>query len=568
MTDHSASSPRRHRRRPPRQHPTTTITALGGLGEIGRNCLMLTTGTETLVIDAGVLFPDHDQPGVDVILPDFSHLPATVDAVVLTHGHEDHIGGLPYLLAEHSVAAVYGTQLTLELVKRKLDERHISVNLIPICGGDTVTVGTSTLTFVDVNHSIPDAVAVFVSTPAGTVLATGDFKMDPFPRSGVVTNLAAFARFGTDPGVDVFAVDSTNAEVAGFTISEQDLLPAIDSVFATSAAAIVVSTFASHFDRIQAVIDAAVTHGRRVVFHGRTMVNNVTLAQRLGRIRIPDGTQVDARTARTLPRGALVHVVTGSQGEPNAALSRAAAGTHRDVSIHAGDTVLLASSVVPGNETAISRLINAMSDAGARVVHKGNALVHTSGHACAAELALCYTIVKPRHVLPVHGEPRHLEANAAIAARAGVADGNVLRARNGSVVTLTSGRARVTGTVAVRPVLVERGGVSCPDDLATRQVMAVDGHVSVLVHSAGSQRWCDQVQVSGMSVDPEFTSALVTAVTAAVTDAAPQQVTRAATACATRLLRKHAGRDPSISVFYTDLDDRGGPAAGVDAAAV
>ncbi len=419
---------------------------LGGLGEIGRNMTVFEHAGRLLVVDCGVLFPEEHQPGVDVILPDFSWIRSRldkIDAIVLTHGHEDHIGGVPYLLRERPDIPVVGSRLTLAFLEAKLQEHRITPVTVQVSEDDRRTFGPFDCEFVAVNHSIPDGLAVAIRTAAGLVLHTGDFKMDQFPLDGRVTDLRAFARLGEE-GVDLFLTDSTNAEVPGFTVSEGELSPAIEAVFRTTPGRVIVSSFASHVHRIQQVLDAARDHGRKVAFVGRSMVRNMAIAADLGYLTIPKGLVIDLKQLERLPADQITLICTGSQGEPLAALSRMARRDH-PIRVTEGDTVLLASSLIPGNENAIYRVINELTRWGANVVHKGNAKVHVSGHASAGELAYCYNIVRPSSVLPVHGEWRHLRANADIAIRTGVEPKRALIGHDGAVIDLVDGQASIVG---------------------------------------------------------------------------------------------------------------------------
>ncbi len=406
---------------PPLPDNALRVVALGGLGEVGRNMAVLETKGRLLVIDCGVLFPEDNHPGVDLILPDFSSLADRLDdieAIVLTHGHEDHIGAVPYLLRLKGDIPLIGSTLTLALVEAKLKEHRIRPFTMTVREGQREQLGVFDLEFVAVNHSIPDALAVFVRTEAGTLLHTGDFKMDQLPLDGRLTDLRAFARLGEE-GVDLFLTDSTNADVPGFTTPELEIAPAIDNVFRNAQSRVIVACFSSHVHRVQQVLDAAERAGRKVAMVGRSMVRNMGIAAELGYLRVPDGILVDLKRLDGLRDDEIVLVCTGSQGEPMAALSRMANREHR-IDVGPGDTVLLASSLIPGNENAVYRVINGLMRLGADVVHKGNAKVHVSGHASAGELLYCYNIVRPRNVLPVHGEWRHLYANSRLAVLSGV----------------------------------------------------------------------------------------------------------------------------------------------------
>jgi ribonuclease J len=460
------------------------VVALGGLGEVGRNMAVLETKGKLLVIDCGVLFPEDHHPGVDLILPDFTYIEDRLDdieAIVLTHGHEDHIGAVPYLLRLKGDIPLIGSTLTLALVEAKLKEHRIRPYSMAVREGQRERLGVFDLEFVAVNHSIPDALAVFVRTEAGTLLHTGDFKMDQLPLDGRLTDLRAFARLGEE-GVDLFLTDSTNADVPGFTTPELEIAPAIDKVFRHAERRIIVACFSSHVHRVQQVLDAAEKAGRKVAMVGRSMVRNMGIASELGYLKVPDGILIDIKKIDSLRDDELVLICTGSQGEPMAALSRMANRDHR-IDVGPGDTVLLASSLIPGNENAVYRIINGLMRLGANVVHKGNAKVHVSGHASAGELLYCYNIVKPRNVLPVHGEWRHMYANAQLAIQSGVREDNVVLAEDGVVVDLVDGQASVVGVVDCGYVYVDGSSVGGADEalLKDRRILRDEGFITCIV---------------------------------------------------------------------------------------
>jgi ribonuclease J len=469
---------------PPLGDGALRVVQLGGLGEVGRNMAVLEHAGKLLVIDCGVLFPEDHQPGVDLILPDFGPIAdrlGDVVAVILTHGHEDHIGAVPYLLRLREDLPLIGSQLTLALVEAKLREHRLTPYTLAVTEGQVERFGPFECEFVAVNHSIPDALGVAVRTAAGTVLHTGDFKMDQLPLDGRITDLRAFARLG-EAGVDLFMVDSTNAEIPGFTTSEREITPVLDRVFAAAERRIIVASFASHVHRVQQVLHAAQRHGRRVALVGRSMVRTMGVARELGYLSVPDGVLVDLKAVDDLPDEDVVLMCTGSQGEPMAALSRMANRDHR-VRVGRGDTVVLASSLIPGNENAVYRVINGLTRLGAKVVHQGNARVHVSGHASAGELLYCYNIVRPRNVMPVHGEIRHLVANAELAVATGVPRERVVVVEDGVVVDLVDGVARAVGAIECGYVYVDGASVGeiTEVDLKDRRILGEEGFISIVV---------------------------------------------------------------------------------------
>jgi ribonuclease J len=463
-----------------------------------------------LVVDCGVLFPDDHQPGVDLILPDFEPIRdrlAAIDAIVLTHGHEDHIGAVPYLLRERPDIPLVGSELTLALIDAKLREHRLAdVTKIQVREGERQRFGPFDCEFVAVNHSIPDALAVAIRTEAGLVLHTGDFKMDQLPLDGRLTDLGGFARIGGE-GVDLLLSDSTNAEVPGFVTSERDISEVVDRVFTRADKRIIVACFASHIHRVQQVLDAARSHGRKVAFVGRSMVRNMGIARDLGYLRVPEGLLVDTRTLDDLAPEEVVLISTGSQGEPMSALSRMANRDHQ-IRIEKGDTVVLASSLIPGNENSVNRVINGLTRWGANVVHKGNALVHVSGHAPAGELLYVLNMVRPRHLMPVHGEWRHLRAHAELARLTGMDNDQIVIAEDGVVVDLIDGRARITGAVRCGYVYVD--GLSVGDvtesALKDRRILGEEGFISVVIAvdtNSGKLVSEPEIHTRGSGIDAE-----------------------------------------------------------------
>ena len=460
------------------------VIPLGGLGEIGRNMTTFEYDGKILIVDCGVLFPEEHQPGVDLILPDFEPIKDRLDdivGVVLTHGHEDHIGAVPYLLRLKSDIPLIRSGLTLALVEAKLKEHRIRPFTLTVKEGLEEKVGPFDLEFVAVNHSIPDALAVAIRTPAGMALATGDFKMDQLPLDGRITDLRAFSRLGEE-GVDLFLVDSTNADVPGFTPTERSIGPVLDQVIAKAPRRVIVASFSSHVHRVQQVLDAAHANGRRVALLGRSMVRNMTIAADLGYLKVPENVLIDYKKARDLPDEKIVYMSTGSQGEPMAVLSRMANLDHA-IEVGEGDTVILASSLIPGNENAVYRVIDGLTKLGANVVHKANAKVHVSGHAAAGELLYCYNILRPKNVLPVHGEYRHLVANAKLAQDTGIPEANTILASNGTIIDLKDGRTTIAGQLDIGFVYVDGSTVGeiTDADLKDRRILGEEGFVSIII---------------------------------------------------------------------------------------
>ncbi|GIH98681.1 ribonuclease J [Planobispora takensis] len=506
------------------------IVALGGLGEIGRNMAVFEFDGRLLIVDCGVLFPEPEQPGVDLILPDFDYIRDRLDdveAVVLTHAHEDHIGAVPYLLRERRDIPVVGSRLTLALIEAKLTEHRIQPVKVEVAEEQRHRFGPFDCEFLAVNHSIPDALAVAIRTPAGIVLHTGDFRMDQLPSDGRLTDLGGFARLGRE-GVDLLMSDSTNAEVPGFVTSEREIAPVIDEVVRTATKRVIVASFASHIHRVQQVVDSAERHGRKVALIGRSMVRNMGVARDLGYLKVPPGLIVDSKEIEGWPPEDVVLICTGSQGEPMAALSRMANRDH-PIRIAEGDTVLLASSLVPGNETAVTRVINGLTRWGARVVHKGNAKVHVSGHAAAGELLYVLNLTRPSNFMPVHGEWRHLRAHAKLAALTGVPDDHIVIAEDGVVVDLIDGRARISGAVQAGYVYVDGTSVGDVTDFALkdRRILGEEGFISVVVvvdSNTGKLTAGPEIHARGSGIDPDRFDEVIPQVERALQDNAADGV--------------------------------------------
>ncbi len=463
------------------------VVPLGGLDEVGKNMTVLEYGNDMVVIDAGLMFPDDDHPGVDLILPDYSYVLKRKDklkGIVLTHGHEDHTGALPYLLRDiGQPVPLLGTKLTLGLVADKLEEHRIKKpKLREVKAGGHVNLGIFGFDFIAVNHSIPDGLALLIRTPVGMVLHTGDFKFDQTPIDGRFTDFAAITRAG-EKGVRLLLSDSTNAERRGFSRAEAEVGESLRRIFDQAGQRIIVAAFASHIHRVQQICDAAADAGRKVVVTGRSMIRNTRVARDLGYLHVEDDNILDAFETSELDPDEVVVLSTGTQGEPLSALARMANGDHKTIRVEVGDTVVISASPVPGNERAVNRVINRLSKTGAHVLHKGSADVHVTGHAAAEELKLMLNMVKPQHFMPIHGENRHLRAHAGLASSIGMTDKDIFVLENGDCLELTETTAKVASRVESGVVYVD--GLSVGDVgqvvLRDRQLLAKDGIATVVI---------------------------------------------------------------------------------------
>ena len=462
------------------------IIPLGGLGEIGMNMMAYACGDDIIVVDCGLMFPEPYMLGVDYVIPDISWLQERADqvrAICLTHGHEDHIGALPFVLRELNVP-IYGTALTLGFVNEKLKEYKLDdrVDLRVIKPRDTVTLGCFSVEFLRVAHSIVDGCALAITTPEGVVIHTGDFKIDQTPVDGQLTDLASFARYG-EQGVLALLSDSTNVEREGYTLSEKSVGEAFDEIFPTCEGRIIVAAFSSSIHRVQQVVDAASRCGRKVLLNGRSMVANVRIARELGYLHIPDDILMDLKELPYMPREQVCMITTGSQGEPRSSLIRIAMDDHKQIKLEEGDTVILSSRVIPGNERTISELINHLYRRGAEVYHEKTSEVHVSGHACQEELKLMLNLVRPRFFIPIHGEYRHLMVHSKLAQKTGVPAERCILAINGDVVSFYSDTAAIVEKVNSGRVFVDGKGVGDVGNvvLRDRKHLSEDGMVVIII---------------------------------------------------------------------------------------
>ena len=461
------------------------IIPLGGLGEIGKNMTVFRYGDDIILIDAGLMFPEDDMLGIDLVIPDITYLLENKDkvkAIFLTHGHEDHIGALPYVLKQIDVP-VYGTALTLGILQGRLRENNVSDNnLVTIKPGDKINVGAFNLEFIRVNHSIPDAISIVIKTPIGTIIHTGDFKFDQTPVDGQVTQFNKFAEFG-DEGVLALLADSTNAERPGFTQSEKMVGQTFDDEFRYARNRIIVATFSSNVHRIQQVVDSAVKYKRKVAVIGRSMINVVNIAMELGYLRIPEGVLIDIDETNNYTSDQIVIITTGSQGEPMSALTRMAMNDHKKVDIMPGDTVIISATPIPGNEKLVARTIDHLYKLGADVIYEKSNGVHVSGHASQEEIKLMHNLVRPKYFIPVHGEYRHLIKHANLAKDLGMPSENIVIAENGSVIEISKNGISINGKIQSGKVLVDGLGVGDVGNivLRDRRQLSQDGIMIVVV---------------------------------------------------------------------------------------
>jgi ribonuclease J len=542
------------------------VTALGGISEIGRNMTVLEHLGRLLIIDCGVLFPGHDEPGVDLILPDLRHIEGRLDdieALVLTHAHEDHIGAIPHLLKLRPDIPVVGSKFTLALVAAKCREHRIKPLFIEVAEKQSSRHGVFECEYFAVNHSIPDALAIAVYTGAGTLLHTGDIKLDQLPLDGRPTDLPGMSRLG-DAGVDLFLCDSTNAEIPGVGPSESEIGPNMHRLIRGAEGRVIVACFASNVARVQQIVDASVALGRKVSFVGRSMVRNMGIAKDLGFLTVDDDDVVDIAAAELLPADRVTLVTTGTQGETMAALSRMSRGEHRSITLTRGDLIVMSSSQIPGNEEAIFGVLDSLAKIGVRVVTNGQVRIHVSGHAYAGELLFLYNGVRPKNVMPVHGTWRHLRANAALAEKSGVPAENIVLAENGVSVDLAAGRATISGAVPVGKMFVDglvTGDVG--DATLGERLVLSSGFiaVTVVVHrGTGKLAAPPHLQSRGFSEDPKALEPVTRLVEEALQALAAEKVTdpnRVAQA-ARRAIGKWVGekyrRQPMIVPTVLEID--------------
>ena len=462
------------------------VMSLGGLGEIGKNITVLEYGNDIVVIDAGMGFPDEDMLGIDLVIPDISYLVKNADkvrGVLITHGHEDHIGGVPYLLRQINVP-IYGTRLSLGIIEGKLDEIKpgYEPDLYTVEAGDVINLGVFKAEFIHVNHSIADACAIALKTPVGTVFHSGDFKLDVSPIDGLMMDLTRIGEIGKN-GIELLLCESTNAERAGYTPSERTVGSSLERIFAQYAdKRLIVATFSSNIHRVQQIINASANHGRKVAILGRSMVNVIGAAAELGYIDLPDGTLIDVGDIKRYKPEEITLITTGSQGEPMSALYRIAFSEHDRVKLTTSDVVILSSSAIPGNEKLVGKIVNALIKNGVKVVNDSIEDVHVSGHACREEIKLLMALLKPKYFMPIHGEERHLYANKENAEFMGIPPQNIFISEIGKVLEIDRKGARFNGTVPAGRILVDGSGVGDIGSvvLRDRRILAEEGLVVVV----------------------------------------------------------------------------------------
>ncbi len=539
---------------------TLEVIPLGGLDAIGMNMTVFECGNDMILDDAGIMFPDDDHPGVDLILPDYTYVLENVDklrGIVVTHGHEDHVGSLPYLMKDLGRnVPIYATKLTLGLIEGKFKEHRIkNAKLIEIKSGDSIKLGRFDVEFFSVNHSIPGAVGVFIQSPAGNVLHTGDFKLDQTPIDGVHTDFAAIARF-SDIGVDLMMSDSTNAMNPNFTKSEAEVGKVLADIIGRAKGRVIIASFASHIHRMQQICDAAVANGRKVVVTGRSMIQNTDIARRLGYLNIADSDLIDAYELKGIPPEEVVIMCTGSQGEPLSALARIANGEHKTIDIEEGDTVIISATPVPGNEKAVTRVVNSLAKIGADVYDKSKAQVHVSGHAGSEELKIMLTMVKPNAFMPVHGEASHLRAHAKLAEATGVDPNNIFVMENGDSLIVSAdgyelGEGVQSGVVYVDGLSV---GDTSQDVLDERNALGSQGFASIAIALSFSKRKIvgrPQVEMHGITGGDD--SYLIRDATASVENAVKPVIGKGSASM--RDVRKTA-RDTLLSLLWARTKQR------------